>query len=813
MFKRFTERARRIVILAREEAERYCHEYLGTEHLLLGVLKDGGGIAILVLNKMGVDIKLMKEKVEKSLPQSSSTLNIGDIPFTSRAKKVLEYSVEEARTLGHNYIGTEHILLGLIKEKDGQAAKILNSFGIHYAETRENILNVLKEPVTTLTDETKTPVLNEFSRDLTSLAIRGKLDPVIGRNLEIERVIQILSRRTKNNPVLIGEPGVGKTAIVEGMAQRIIEKEVPETLYDKRVISLDLGALVAGTKYRGQFEARLKGIMKEICSNNKVILFIDELHTLVGAGAAEGSIDASNMLKPALSRGELQCIGATTLEEYRKYIEKNGALERRFQPIMVNPPTVGETIEIIKGLKDEYELHHKTKISNDAINLAVKFADRYISDRFHPDKAIDVIDEACSRVRIKKVTYPPEIREIQRKIDEIARKKKKKIENQQFEKAVELRDQEEKLKSRLELAQKKWAESKKKSKEQVITEEDIAYVVSSMTGIPLSKIEKKESQRLIDMEKELSQKIIGQEEAIQIVTKAIRRSRAGLSDIRRPIGSFLFLGPTGVGKTELAMALAEFMFGDRNASIRLDMSEYVEKFNISRLTGAPPGYIGYEEGGQLTEKVRRKPYSVVLFDEIEKAHPDIYNILLQIMDDGRLTDSYGRVVNFKNVVLIMTSNISSQALGKGTPLGFQKQSLFASHEKMKEMLKGELKKSFSPEFLSRITEVIVFKHLDKKHITSIIDIHLTELNKQLMEKGLAIEITQEAKDWLAGKGYDPSLGARPLRRTLQKFIEDPLSDNMLMGKYHAGALIEIGLQDNHLILIEKPGIINSLSNS
>ncbi len=811
MFKRFTERARRIVILAREEAECYCHEYLGTEHLLLGVLKDGGGIAISVLNKMGVDIKTLKEKVEKSLPQSSSSLNIGDIPFTSRAKKVLEFSVEEARSLGHNYIGTEHILLGLIKEKDGQASKIFNSFGIYYPETRENILNVLKASVSTIPEESRTPVLNEFSRDLTGLAVKGKLDPVIGRNLEIERVLQILSRRTKNNPVLIGEPGVGKTAIVEGMAQRIVQKEVPETLYNKRVISLDLGALVAGTKYRGQFEARLKGIMKEIISDNQIILFIDELHTLVGAGAAEGSIDASNMLKPALSQGELQCIGATTLEEYRKYIEKNGALERRFQPIMVNPPSVKETIEIIQGLKDEYEFHHHTKISNDAINLAVKFADRYISDRFHPDKAIDVIDEACSRVRLKMVTQPPEIRKLQRDIAEIEQDKKIKIENQEFEKVVKLRDQEEKLKTKLKTAQKEW-KKKNESKEQVITEEDIAYVVSSMTGIPLSKIEKKESQRLVAMEKELSQKIVGQEKAIQSITKAIRRSRAGLSDFRRPIGSFLFLGPTGVGKTELAMTLAEFMFGDRNASIRLDMSEYIEKYSISRLTGAPPGYIGHDEGGQLTEKVRRKPYSVVLFDEIEKAHPDIYNILLQIMDDGRLTDSYGRIVNFKNVVLIMTSNLNSRAMGKGTTLGFQKQDESTSYEKMEKILKGELKKRFSPEFLSRITEVIVFKYLKKSHIMSIIDIHLTELNKQLIEKGLTIELTPEAKGWLAQKGYNPLFGARPLRTTLQKYIEDPLSDNMLMGKYDEGGHIEIGLQDNHLIFIEKTDFIQSLSN-
>ena len=807
MFKRFTERARRVIILAREEAELYRHEYLGTEHILQGVIKDGGGIAIAIVQKSGVDMTQLKKELEKNLPRSSNSLIIGDIPFTSRAKKVLEFAVEEARSLNHNYIGTEHLLLGLLKEKEGVACRVLNSFGMFFDDVREKIVDMFKEPTESNREVGKTPTLDEFSRDLTKMALDGKLDPIIGRAKEIERVIQILSRRTKNNPVLIGEPGVGKTAIVEGLAQLIIEREVPDTLFDKRVVSLDLGSLIAGTKYRGQFEARLKGIMKEIIQNDSVILFIDELHTLVGAGAAEGSVDASNMLKPALSRGEIQCIGATTLEEYRKYIEKNGALERRFQPIIVNPPTVDETVEIIKGLKVAYELHHKVKISDESIVTAVRFAERYISDRFLPDKAIDVIDEAGSRVRLRRITQSPEMKKIQRDIDIVVRDKKVCIENQEFEKAVELRDKEEELRDKLDVVKADWDKGRDAS-EPCITEDDIADVVSSMTGIPLSRIEEKESVRLLNMEQELAGKVVGQEEAIKVLTKAIRRSRSGLKDMKRPIGSFLFLGPTGVGKTELAKVLAEFLFGNEDALIRLDMSEYMEKFNVSRLTGAPPGYVGYEEGGQLTEKVRRKPYSVILFDEIEKANPDIYHLLLQIMDDGRLTDSYGRVVDFKNTVIILTSNISSRMLEKGTSLGFHDGDEDLSYDKMQKELKQDLKKTFNPEFLNRLSETVVFRPLELENIVSILDVQLNALNEQLIQQGLTLDVTPDAKRWLAEKGFDPHFGARPLKRAIQKHLEDILSDEMLKGRFANGGLIEVSLQDDSLVFVEKSGALN-----
>ena len=810
MFKRFTERARRVIILAREEAELYRHEYLGTEHILQGVIKDGGGIAVAIIQKTGTDLTQLKKELEKNLPRSSSSLIIGDIPFTSRAKKILEFAVEEARSLNHNYIGTEHLLLGLLKEKEGVACRILNGFGVYFDDVKERIIEMFKEPAETARggDKGKTPTLDEFSRDLTKMAVDGKLDPVIGRAKEIERLVQILSRRTKNNPVLIGEPGVGKTAIVEGLAQLIVEREAPDTLHDKRVVSLDLGSLIAGTKYRGQFEARLKGIMKEITQNKSVILFVDELHTLVGAGAAEGSVDASNMLKPALSRGEIQCIGATTLEEYRKYIEKNGALERRFQQVIVNPPSVEETVEIIKGLKVPYEMHHKAKITDEAIITAVRFSDRYISDRFLPDKAIDVIDEAGSRVRLRRVTQSPEMRKIQREIDTVVREKKSSIENQEFEKAVECRDKEEELRAKLEKEKDNW-ESNNDTVEPKITDEDIAAVVSSMTGIPLSKIEEGESARLLNMESELGSKVVGQDEAIQVLTKAIRRSRSGLKDIRRPIGCFLFLGPTGVGKTELAGVLAEFMFGNRDALIRLDMSEYMEKFNVSRLTGAPPGYVGYDEGGQLTEKVRRKPYSVVLFDEIEKANPDVFHLLLQIMDDGRLTDSYGRVIDFKNTVIIMTSNISSRSLDKGTSLGFHKDDLAMSHERMQKDLKQDLKRMFNPEFLNRLSETVVFRPLDIDHIVSILDVQLLQINEQLIQQGLTLDITMEAKRWLAEKGYDKSFGARPLKRALQKHLEDVLSDEMLKGRFKNGGVIEVSLQEDALVITEKSSVVSA----
>ncbi len=807
MFKRFTERARRVIILAREEAELYRHEYLGTEHILQGVIKDGGGIAVAIVQKSGVDLTLLKKELEKNLPRSSNSLIIGDIPFTSRAKKVLEFAVEEARSLNHNYIGTEHLLLGLLKEKEGVACRVLNSFGMFFDDVREKIVEMFKEPTESNREVGKTPTLDEFSRDLTKMALDGKLDPVIGRAKEIERLIQILSRRTKNNPVLIGEPGVGKTAIVEGLAQLIVEREVPDTLFEKRVVSLDLGSLIAGTKYRGQFEARLKGIMKEIIQNDSIILFVDELHTLVGAGAAEGSVDASNMLKPALSRGEIQCIGATTLEEYRKYIEKNGALERRFQPVVVNPPTVEETIEIIKGLKVPYEMHHRAKISDEAIVTAVRFADRYISDRFLPDKAIDVIDEAGSRVRLRESVQSPEMKSIQRDIDIVVRDKKVCIENQEFEKAVELRDKEEELRDKLEAVKVDWDKGREAS-EPSITEDDIADVVSSMTGIPLSRIEEKESARLMNMESELAGKVVGQEEAINVLTKAIRRSRSGLKDMKRPIGSFLFLGPTGVGKTELAKVLAEFLFGNEDALIRLDMSEYMEKFNVSRLTGAPPGYVGYEEGGQLTEKVRRKPYSVILFDEIEKANSDIYHLLLQIMDDGRLTDSYGRVVDFKNTVVILTSNISSRMLEKGTSLGFHKDDDELSYDKMQKELKQDLKKTFNPEFLNRLSETVVFRPLELENIVSILDVQLNVLNEQLIQQGLTIDMTPDAKRWLAEKGFDSHFGARPLKRAIQRHLEDVLSDEMLKGRFVSGGLIEVSLQDDNLVFVEKSGALN-----
>jgi ATP-dependent Clp protease ATP-binding subunit ClpC len=813
MFKRFTERARRVIILAREEAERHHHEYLGTEHILLGMLKDGGGIAITVLQKAGLSIDQVRLEIERHLPRNANSLIVGEIPFTPKAKKVLEYAVEEARLMGHNYIGTEHLLLGLLKEKEGIAAKVLNGLGVRLVETREKILNLLQEPATKTKEKSKTPALDEFGRDLTELAQAGKLDPVIGRETEIERVVQILCRRTKNNPVLIGEPGVGKTAIVEGLAQRIIDKDVPQLLFDRRVVALDLGALVAGTKYRGQFEARMKTIMKEIIQAENVIIFIDELHTLVGAGAAEGSVDASNMLKPALSRGEIQCIGATTLDEYRKYIEKNGALERRFQSIMVEPPSIEESIEILKGLKDRYETHHNLRIPDPSIEQAVKLSARYVTDRFLPDKAIDVMDEAGARVRLRNVTPPPTVRELQHKINDIIRDKKDKIENQEFEKAVELRDQEETVRREIEDLKREWEESQDNA-EIVVTEEDMAYVVSRMTGIPLSKIEEAESRRLLNMEAELHKRLVGQDEAVTVVTRAIRRSRAGLKDPRRPVGTFIFLGPTGVGKTELARALSEFLFGDEGSLIRIDMSEYMERFNVSRLTGAPPGYIGYDEGGQLTEQVRRKPYAVVLLDEIEKAHPDIFHVLLQVMDDGHMTDSYGRKVDFKNVVLIMTSNLSARTIEKNTAIGFQKDDEASAFGKMKGNVMNELKRTFNPEFLNRLDEVVMFHTLSLDHMKEIVDIMLDRLNAQMDEQGITLEIDEAAKSWLAEQGYDPAYGARPLRRAIRRYIEDPLSEEVLRGEFDNGGVVQIKLAGEELAFVAKrEDAVESLSDN
>ncbi|MBI5179704.1 MAG: ATP-dependent Clp protease ATP-binding subunit [Nitrospinae bacterium] len=807
MFKKFTERARKVIILAREEAEKNQHEYLGTEHLLMGILKDGGGVAIAVLQRLGADLRQMKLEVERHMPPTSTTLVIGDIPFTARAKKVLEYAVEEARSMGHSYIGTEHMLLGLMREKDGVAARILMSLNLHYTEIREQTINLLREPVSPAQEkqQSKTPALDEFGRDLTELATEAKLDPVIGRENEIDRLIQILARRTKNNPILIGEPGVGKTAIVEGLAQRIHNREVPQLLYDKRVIALDLGAIIAGTKYRGQFEQRIKAIMKEITQSRNVIIFIDEIHTLVGAGAAEGSVDASNMLKPALSRGEIQCVGATTIDEYRKYIEKNGALERRFQPIMVNAPSVDETIMIIKGLKNEYEAHHKAIITDGAIRSAVTLSDRYIADRFLPDKAIDVIDEAGSRVRLRQVTFPPEVRDVQRKIDDLVREKRDRIERQEFEYAVELRDQESKLRKDLEFLKEKW-EGKGVVTKPEITETDVAQVVSSMTGIPVNRLAREESERLRDMANELKRKIFGQNEAAELVAESVRRSRAGLKDLQRPIASFLFLGPTGVGKTELAHVLAENLFGDRKALIRLDMSEYVEKFSASKLTGAPPGYVGYEEGGQLTEQVRRRPYSVVLLDEIEKAHPDVYQMLLQIMDDGSLTDSYGRRVSFRNVILIMTSNLSARLIEKDFTMGFQTQEPAVGYKKMSDGIKAELKKVFSPEFLNRIDEIVVFKKLDRESIAHIVDLQLEKVRERLKDEKLDIEVMPEAKEWIVDKGYDPAYGARPLRRAIQKYLENPLSEKILSGEVKPGSVIRVEVRGDALFLAEKTAV-------
>jgi len=813
MFKRFTERARRVIILAREEAERHHHEYLGTEHILLGMLKDGGGIAITVLQKAGLSIDQIRLEVERHLPRNANSLIVGEIPFTPKAKKVLEYAVEEARLMGHNYIGTEHLLLGLLKEKEGIAAKVLNTLGIRLVETREKILNLLQEPATKTKEKSKTPALDEFGRDLTELAQAGKLDPVIGREAEIERVVQILCRRTKNNPVLIGEPGVGKTAIVEGLAQRIMNKEVPQLLFDRRVVALDLGALVAGTKYRGQFEARMKAIMKEIVQAENIVIFIDELHTLVGAGAAEGSVDASNMLKPALSRGEIQCIGATTLDEYRKYIEKNGALERRFQSIIVDPPSIEESIEILKGLKDRYETHHRLRIPDVSIEQAVKLSARYVTDRFLPDKAIDVMDEAGARVRLQRITPPPMVRELQRKINDVVRVKKDKIENQEFEKAVELRDEEEEVRRQIDELKQEWEESQDDS-ELIVSEEDMAYVVSRMTGIPLSKIEEAESRRLLNMEAEMHKRVVGQEEAITVVTRAIRRARAGLGDPKRPVGTFIFLGPTGVGKTEMARTLAEFLFGDESSLIRVDMSEYMERFNVSRLTGAPPGYVGYDEGGQLTEQVRRKPYSVVLLDEVEKAHPDIFHVLLQVMDDGHLTDSYGRKVDFKNVVLIMTSNLSARTIEKNTAIGFQQGDEASAFDKMKSNVMNELKRTFNPEFLNRIDEVVMFHPLDMDHMLDIIDIMLARLNEQMAEQGITLEIDDAAKAWLAKQGYDPAYGARPLRRAIRRLIEDPLSEEVLRGEFTGGGVVEIKLAGEELAFIAKQeDAVESLSDN
>jgi len=790
MFNRFTEKAQRIIIIAREEAARLHHDYIGTEHLLLGLIREGSGVGVAVLQSLGVDLERLKKEVEKMSPSGGGMLILGEVPFTPKAKKALELSIEEAGKMGHNYVGSEHLLLGLIREGEGIASRALVNLGVDIEKARKTTMDLLGAGIpktgmggtTPVKSKTKTPVLDVFSRDLTQMGRDNKLDPVIGRENEIERVTQILVRRTKNNPVLLGEPGVGKTAIVEGLAQLIISANVPEILLKKRVVTLDLASMVAGTKYRGEFEERIKAVMNEIRQAGNIILFIDELHTLVGAGAAEGAIDASNILKPALSRGELQCIGATTLNEYRKYIEKDGALERRFQTIIVNPPSAEETIQILKGLRDRYEAHHRVKISDVAITDAVYLSDRYVSSKFLPDKAIDVIDEACARVRLRSTVLPPDLSDLERQLEEVTKEKEAAIKEQEFEKAAGLRDKIREIKKQVGTKREEWDKARG-TEDKMVTAEDVAQVVSKATGIPVFRLEEKESDKLLRMEEYLHRRIIGQEEAINGVARAIRRSRAGISNPNRPIGSFFFLGPTGVGKTELAKALAEFLFEDENALVRIDMSEYMEKFAVSRLVGAPPGYIGHDEGGQLTEKVRRRPYSVVLFDEIEKAHPDVFNILLQILEDGRLTDAFGRVVDFKNTVLIMTSNLGTREIGKGVSLGFHTSDGEMSYETTKDKVMSELKRTFNPEFLNRVDEVVIFRGLQKDELLKIVDLLAAEVSVRLKGKGLELIMTPEAKEFLLEKGHEPALGARPLRRAVQRYIEDPMAQEILAGKF------------------------------
>ena len=796
MFEKFTERGRKVIIYAKEEAEKRQNDYLGTEHLLLAVLREEDGLPVAILKRMGLTREEIRMEVHRNLPQGTDLMTFDDIPFTPRAKKVLELAVEEARLLGHNYIGSEHILLGLIREEEGIGGKILRNFGANLLGARQLTINFsIRSHTSTKEKRSTTPALDEFGRDLTLMAREGKLDPVINREDEIERLVQILGRRIKNNPVIIGEPGVGKTAIVEGLAQKIVAGDIPDSLLGKRIVSLDLGALIAGTKYRGQFEERLKIVMKEITQSDNVILFIDELHTLIGAGAAEGSVDASSMLKPALSRGEIQCIGATTPDEYRKHIEKDGALERRFQPVNIQPPDVESTIDILRGLKSRYEAHHKVKIIDTAIEAAARLSDRYISDRYLPDKAIDVIDETGSRIKLKRYSPPHELKELETEILRLSKEKNLYLKLHDLEKASSIRLEEERLKKIHEQLHKQWRDNITKDIPSVV-EEDVSYTVSKMTGIPLVKLEEKESEKLIRMEEGLHKRIIAQDEAIKAVSRAIRRSRAGLKSGKKPIGSFFFLGPTGVGKTELAKALAWFMFNDENSLVKIDMSEYMERFNVSKLTGAPPGYVGYEEGGQLTEKIRKKPYSVVLFDEIEKAHPDVFNILLQVLDEGVLTDSFGRKVNFRNTVIIMTSNVGARIIEKATPLGFQRNESVLVYERIKENVLGELKKTFNPEFLNRVDEIVVFHPLEKDHLLSIIDLLVEETNRMLIERELVVEVSQEVKEWIIKRYYQPTYGARPMRRAVQKEISDPLSEELLKGSFKGMHKIHVVLEGN-----------------
>jgi len=802
----FTDRVRKVLQMAREEAARLHHEYVGTEHILLGLIREGEGVAAAVLTNLNVDLEEIQQKIEETVKKGKAAAAAGpDLPYTSRAKKVLELAMSEARELNHSYVGTEHLLLGLLREEKGIAAQVLTDAGVNLEQARAETLRLLgsEMPATPAGGGTgaqptppksekksKTPALDHFCRDLTQLAAEGALDPTIGRQKEIERVMEILSRRKKNNPVLIGEPGVGKTAIVEGLAQLIAGGQCPDALKDHRVLSLDMAAVIAGTKYRGQFEERLKAVINEIAQNKNIILFIDELHTLVGAGAAEGAVDASNMLKPALARGELQCVGASTLNEYRKYIEKDGALERRFQTVIVDPPTVDETIEILKGLRKRYEDHHRVIIPDDTLIEAAKLSERYITDRFLPDKAIDVIDEAGARARLAAQVPPPEVAELKDKLEGINGDKEAAVRDQNFEKAASLRDSERELQAEIRRKQEEW-ERERQTRRPTISEEGVAFIVSRWTGIPVTRLQEAETARLLRMEDELHESVVGQNEAIQVISRAIRRSRAGLKDPKRPIGSFIFSGPTGVGKTELARALARFLFADANALIRVDMSEYMEKFSVSRLIGAPPGYVGYEDSGTLTKAVRRKPYSVVLLDEIEKAHPDVFNILLQVLDEGHLTDNYGRVIDFKNTVVIMTSNVGARDVVKGKTLGFGQQDAKNDFERMSEKVKEEVNKVFNPEFLNRLDDVIVFHSLNRDHITAIVAILARDVQKRLGEEELTLRLTQGATDFLVDHGYDEHYGARPLKRAIQKYVEDPLSEKILVGDFAKGDEIEV----------------------
>ena len=819
MFERFTEKAIKVIMLAQEEARRLGHNFVGTEQVLLGLIGEGTGVAAKALKSMGVNLKDARAEVEKIIGRGSGFVAV-EIPFTPRAKRVLELSWDEARQLGHNYIGTEHLLLGLIREGEGVAARVLENLNVDLNKVRTNVIKMLGETKTTTagssststssssssssTSKAKTPSLDEFGRDLTLAAQELRLDPVVGREKEIERVIQILARRTKNNPVLIGEPGVGKTAVAEGLATRIVNSEVPDILDGKKVIQLDMGLLVAGTKYRGEFEERLKKIMDEIRQAGNIILVIDEMHTLIGAGAAEGAIDAANILKPALSRGEIQVIGATTLDEYRKYVEKDSALERRFQTVMIEEPSEAESIEIIKGLKPKYEEHHNLIISDAAIEAAVKLSNKYITDRFLPDKAIDVIDEASSKVRLKVSTLSPEGKELEKELKELIKEKENAIRNQEFEKASQLRDEEADMKERIREMAQQYKEEHEANKP-TVTEEDVASVIATMTGVPVTKLTEGESERLLNLEKTLHARVIGQNDAVVAISKAIRRARVGLKSPNRPIGSFIFCGPTGVGKTELAKALAEAIFGSEDNMIRVDMSEFMEKHSTAKLIGSPPGYVGYDDGGHLTELVRKKPYSVILFDEIEKAHPDVFNIMLQILDDGRLTDAKGRYINFKNTVIIMTSNVGASMITTTSKLGFSTSSDESKdkYEKLKETVTEEMKKAFRPEFLNRIDETIVFAHLSKEEIRQIVDLMLKDLFKRLAERELSVEVTDEVKDYLAKDGYSEAYGARPLRRLIQRKIEDMLAEEILSGKYAPGDTIKITLVDDKITFEKK----------